>query len=77
MNNEVVGIAGSLLIIVAFLMKDEKRIRIVDAIGAGLFVVYGFLIGSLSNILLNTVLIIVQIVNLMRLKKDSSKQEKI
>ena len=76
MNYEIIGIAGSFLIIIAFLMKGEKNIRVMDAVGALLFVIYGCLIGSFSTVLLNTVLIAVQIINLRRILKDSSKQGK-
>ena len=64
MQYEWIGIAGSIAIIVAFLFKDVVKIRIADAIGALLFIIYGVLIHSFSNVLLNTVLILVQIFRL-------------
>ena len=66
---EVLGIVASLFIICAFLFKDVKIIRILDTIGAILYVVYGVLIHSYANILLNTVLIIIQLYRLHELKK--------
>lgn len=64
---EWIGVAGSILIIIAFLFKDEKKIRIADALGAGLFIIYGVTIESFSTVFLNAVLILVQIINLRRL----------
>lgn len=81
---EGIGIAGSIAIIIAFLFKDEAKIRIADSIGAILFVVYGILIHSLSNVLLNSALIVVQIINLRRLThgknrktEDRNRQEEL
>ena len=65
---ELLGIIASLFVISAFLFKNVKIIRILDGIGALLYVIYGVLIHSYANILLNIVLIIVQIYHLFRLK---------
>ena len=67
---ELLGIIASLFVISAFLFKNVKVIRILDGIGALLYVIYGILIHSYANILLNIVLIIVQIYHLCRLKKN-------
>ena len=66
---ELLGIIASLFIISAFLFKDVKTIRILDSIGAFLYVIYGALIHSYANILLNVVLIIIQIIRIIQLKK--------
>lgn len=65
---ELLGIIASLFVISAFLFKNVKIIRILDGIGALLYVIYGVLIHSYANILLNIVLIIVQIYHLSKLK---------
>ena len=67
---EVLGITASLFIILAFLFKDVRIIRILDSVGAILYVIYGILIGSWANIFLNSVLILIQICRLIELKKD-------
>lgn len=72
---EFLGIAASLMIICAFLFKDIRVIRILDGVGAALYVLYGFLIHSFSNILLNTFLVIIQVVQLVRLYKKSTEQK--
>lgn len=66
---EMLGIIASLFVISAFLSKNVKVIRLLDAVGALLYVIYGILIHSYANILLNTVLIAVQIYHLCKLNK--------
>lgn len=67
MNYEIVGLMGTAFVLVCFLFDDPKRIRIFDGIGALLFVIYGVLIGSLSNIVLNSILIVIQIYKLVKM----------
>ena len=66
---EILGIVASSFVISAFLFKNVKIIRLLDAVGALLYVIYGILIHSYANILLNTVLIAVQIYHLHKLNK--------
>ena len=68
MNYEVIGIAGTLLILVGFCSNSEKKIRIYDMAGSLLFVVYGALIGAYSNILLNGILIVIHLYKLRKMK---------
>lgn len=63
---EVLGIIGTLFIIVAFAMNGEKKIRIFDLIGALLFIVYGITICSFSTVLLNAVIVLIQAYKLLR-----------
>ena len=69
MKSELFGIAGTILILVGFLSNSEKRIRLFDMAGSLLFVIYGLLIGALSNVLLNGTLIIVHLVKLYKMSK--------
>lgn len=41
---EWVGYAAMLMVLVSFMMKDFKKLRFVNSIGAVLFVIYGFLL---------------------------------
>lgn len=71
MNNvffEIVGIIGTLFVLLSFLMKDLKKVRIINIIGAVLFVVYGVLINAYSTWILNGVLIIIHIIFLTKRK---------
>ena len=61
MNYEWVGIVGSIMIILAFTNDEEKVIRIMDGIGAILFIIYGYLTKTWSTMFLNTVLVVVHL----------------
>lgn len=65
---EILGIIATLFVLAAFMLNDVKQIRIVDLIGAILFVVYGILIHSLSVSLLNGILIIIHLYKLIKRK---------
>lgn len=67
---ELIGIAGTLFVLASFLMKDYRKTRVINIIGALLFVIYGLCIGALSTWLLNGILIFVHIYFLC--KKDDS-----
>ena len=69
MKYELIGITGTLLILVGFLSNSEKKIRLFDMAGSILFVLYGALIGAWSNILLNGALIIIHLVKLHKMNK--------
>lgn len=64
---EILGIVATLFILAAFSLNDKKLIRLVDSMGAVLFVIYGILINSLSVWLLNICLIII---NLYKIKNN-------
>lgn len=66
---ELLGIIGTLFIVLAFSLDGEIKIRLFDLIGAILFVIYGFLINSFSTILLNIILTIIQIYKLYKLRR--------
>ena len=69
MRYELIGLTGTVLILIGFLSNSEKRIRIFDMIGSACFVTYGILIGAYSNIILNGILIFVHLYKLNRMKK--------
>ena len=64
---EILGIVATLFILAAFSLNDKKLIRLVDSMGAVLFVIYGILINSFSVWLLNICLIII---NLYKIKNN-------
>ena len=75
MSNEVLGILGTLFILVAFLQNGELHIRVLDSIGALLFVIYGICIGSFSTVLLNGILIIIQFLKIYKTIKRGTGYE--
>lgn len=58
---EAIGIAGTLFVLASFLMKDYRKTRLINIVGAALFVIYGIVIGALSTWLLNGILILIHI----------------
>lgn len=69
MNIEVLGTIASILVLVSFMMKDEKTIRSVNIIGAIIFVIYGICINAFSVWFLNGALCLVHIYRLLKLNK--------
>ncbi len=65
---EIIGILGTLFVLLSFLMKDLKKVRIINIVGASLFVIYGILINALATWLLNAILIIIHLIYLLREK---------
>jgi hypothetical protein len=66
MTYELIGTLASVMVLMSFLFTGEKRIRIVNILGAILFVVYGVLIGAFSVWFLNGALLIVHTVKLYK-----------
>ena len=66
MNIEVLGIIASVLVLISFLCKGERKIRIVNILGAITFVVYGMLIDAFSVWFLNGILILIHAYYLLR-----------
>lgn len=74
MKYELIGLCGTVFILIAFLFNTEKQIRIFDMVGSVLFVVYGALIGAYSNVVLNSALILVHIVKLHKMKINANNE---
>ena len=58
---EYIGLLASLMVFISFIFKEEYKIRLINIIGAILFVIYGILINSLSVWFLNGGLVFVHI----------------
>ncbi len=54
---EMVGYAGSILVAVSLMMKSLLRLRIINLVGATVFVTYGLLIGAYPVALLNGLIV--------------------
>lgn len=66
MNFEIIGTLASLIVLISFLCKSERKIRLVNILGAILFVIYGILINSFSVWFLNGMLILIHIFKLIK-----------
>lgn len=45
---EIIGTIASIIVLISFLFKNEKQIRIINIIGAICFVIYGITINAFS-----------------------------
>lgn len=73
MNFEILGTIASIIVLISFLMKSEKKIRLVNIIGALMFVIYGLSINAFSVWFLNGSLCIVHIYRLIKLNVSNNK----
>lgn len=67
---EYIGLLASFLVFISFIFKEEYKIRLVNIIGAILFVIYGILINSLSVWVLNGGLVFIHIYYLYKHYKN-------
>lgn len=70
MNYEILGIIASLFVLISFLIKGEAKIRLVNAIGCIIFVIYGLCIDALSIWLLNGITLIINVYKSYKLLKE-------
>ena len=67
--SDYVGYAASVFVILSFMLKDIKKIRIINLIGCVAFVVYGIFSGMLWPVIIpNAILCVIQVFHLI--KKD-------
>lgn len=67
---EIVGYLGSVLVVVSMLMSSVRRLRIVNAVGAGIFTVYALLIQSYPTAFMNFCLVVIDVYHLIRMEKE-------
>ncbi|WP_126652967.1 uroporphyrinogen decarboxylase [Chryseobacterium aureum] len=74
MNTEIttyIGYSASLFIVLSFILKDVKKIRVVNMIGCICFVIYGIFNGMLWPVIIpNGLICFIQIYYLLFDKKD-------
>lgn len=63
---EIIGILAGLVVLLSFIPKELKYIRIINIIGCILFVIYGVGINSISIWLTNGILGLIHIYRLKR-----------
>lgn len=65
---EAIGLIATCFVLLSFLMRQERRIRLVNIVGAALYCVYGCTIHSISTVVLNGTLIFIHIYFLTKRK---------
>ena len=67
---DIIGYLGSGFVLFSFLLKDVKKIRIVNIVGALFFVVFGFCTDTLPTAFMNLALIFVHVYYLIKMFLD-------
>ena len=70
---EYFGTLASVVVAVSLTMKNIRRLRIINGIGAAGFAVYGALIGAWPVLALNAFILVVDIWFLIRMRNDDEK----
>lgn len=68
---ELIGILATAFVLISFLMRGEKHIRLINIFGAVTFVVYGACIGAFSVYFMNALLIFIHAYYLYKLRKEN------
>lgn len=68
---ELIGIVGTITILVSLMQKDQIRLRFINMIGSILFTVYGLSIGAYSVWILNGICIFVNLLRFVSLIKEN------
>ncbi len=69
---EIVGYMASAVVLLSFLMKEVKRLRMVNILGCLLFTFYGVLLDySIPIMVTNLTIILINVVYLIKLKKEA------
>jgi len=68
-TTDIVGYLASVSLLISFLMRDIKKLRIINSIGCALFVLYGIMLHySVPIIITNSIIIIINLVSLYKMK---------
>lgn len=70
---ELAGYAASILIAVSLTMTDVYKLRIINSLGCLMFVIYGLNLGVYPVALTNSIIILINIYNLYKLKITNNK----
>ena len=71
---EYVGYAASGTVLISFLMKSLRVLRVVNSVGCLLFILYGFLIASIPVVATNAAIVLINMYYLF-LKKEKHVSE--
>lgn len=52
-STEIVGYMASIILMISFLMKDLRHLRMINSVACGLFVAYGFMLNTAWPIILS------------------------
>ena len=67
---EIIGYIGSALVLVSFLMASVVKLRVVNAVGSGIFAVYALIIHSYPTMIMNICLVLINLYYLWKLRNS-------
>lgn len=78
LSTEIIGIVASILILCSICANTTKKkgiliLRALNTLGSLVYIYYGYLIGSYSIMLLDTVAVVINVVYLVRHTKEYSR----
>ena len=69
---EIIGYLASIVVLISFVMKEVKRLRMVNIAGCLLFTFYGVLLDfSIPLIATNLAIVFINVVYLIKLRKEA------
>tara|TARA_X000001036_G_C20312612_1_gene657050 strand:+ start:166 stop:396 length:231 start_codon:yes stop_codon:yes gene_type:complete len=68
---DIIGWAAAVLVIISFLINDMLWLRIVNMVGASLWLTYGIMDTSNSIIFLNVIIVSIQFYKISLILKDN------
>ena len=70
MISEILGYIGTVLVLISFIPKDIKKIRLINIFGCVVWIISAIYSKSLSVLTLNSILMIVHIIHLIKLHNE-------
>lgn len=72
-NIEYVGYAASFFVLLSFVMKDMKKLRLINIVGCSFFIAYGFLMPGISwpIVVTNVAIVLVNLYYLFKISKGT------
>ena len=56
---EIIGYLASFFVLLSFINKDLRKLRLVNSVGCALFIAYGILLSSIPIIITNVAILLV------------------
>ena len=66
---EIFGYISMLVVLLSTTMKDIKKLRIINSIACGMFIVYGLLLGAYPIVIMNVLVIVIHLFRLIKGEK--------
>lgn len=71
MNSEIIGWAGSIIILISFIPKKVRLIRLFNSIGCLVWVLYGVITNAPSVYLMNCLIFVINVIQLIKMWKNN------